>query len=84
MTKKSTKKKCLFFLLILLLTTILSFLWKQNFHKNIYLESIIYESNGTIVTNTFETRMQHQRGIDYKKDNYEKKGNEVFLRKIYY
>jgi len=83
-TKKQIKKKYFSFLLIPLIFTILSFLWKQNFHKNIYLQAIMEESKGSMITlfdnNTFEIKVQYQHGADYKKGNYEKKGNEIFLK----
>ena len=42
------------------------------------------ESKGSMITlfdnNTFEIKVQYQHGADYKKGNYEKKGNEIFLK----
>ena len=41
------------------------------------------ESKGSLITlfdnSTFEIKVQYQHGADYKKGNYEKKGNEIFL-----
>lgn len=83
-TKKQIKNKYFPLLLIPLIFTILSFLWKHNFHKNICLQAIMEESKGSMITlfdnNTFEIKVQYQHGADYKKGNYEKKGNEIFLK----
>lgn len=83
-TKKQIKKKYFYLLLIPLAFTIVSCLWKQNFHKDIYLQAIMEESKGSLLTlfdnNTFEIKVQYQHGADYKKGNYEKKNNEIFLK----
>ena len=82
-TKEQIKKNYFSLLLIPLVFTIVSYLWKQNFHKNIYLQAIMEESKGSLITlfdnSTFEIKVQYQHGADYKKGNYEKKGNEIFL-----
>ncbi|NHN26112.1 copper resistance protein NlpE [Flavobacterium jejuense] len=83
-TKEQFKKKYFPFLLLPLIFTIVSYLWQQNFHKNIYLHAIMEESKGSLLTlfdnNTFEIKVQYQHGADYKKGNYERKGNEIFLK----
>lgn len=81
-TKKQIDKRYFSLLWIPLVFTILTYFWKQNFHKNIYLQAI-EESRGSVITlfdnNTFEIKVQYQHGADYKKGNYQKKGNEIFL-----
>lgn len=57
-TKRHRQKKYIILLLSPIIFTILSQLWKQNFHKNISLKAIIEESKGSTITlyddNTFE------------------------------
>lgn len=83
-TKKHARKEYYYLFLIPLIFTFISYLWKQNIHKNILLKAIIEDSKGSSITlfdnNTFEIKVQYQHGADFKKGKYEKKGNEIYLK----
>ena len=82
--KKNLRKVYYSVILIPIAFVVLSFINKKNLHKNVILEATIEDSKGSSITlfndNTFEIRIQHQHGADFKKGDYNKEGNEVFLK----
>lgn len=82
--KTSINKQYYYLLLIPIIFIFISLIWKTNQHKDVALEGIITNSKGSTIklfTNeSFEIKLQHQHGADFKKGNYHKNGNKIVLK----
>jgi len=89
-TNRQIRKKYYLLFFIPIVFTLMSFVWKQNLHKNttlattIILGIIFEESEGSSIKlyddNTFVIRIQHPHIAYFKKGIYKKNGNEILLK----
>jgi hypothetical protein len=82
--KKHLRKDYYYLFSIPIIFVLISFIWRQNLHKNVVLEALIEDSKGSSLTlfdnNTFEIKLQHQHLAYFKKGNYKKEGIEIYLK----
>ena len=82
--KSSFKIEYYYLLLIPIIFTFISLVWKKSLHKNVTLSGIIENSKSSTIklfdNNSFEIKIQHQHGADFKKGDYEIEKNQIILK----